>query len=299
MTNCITGSRLSRYNKMDAKIPKLSWMSVDDHAAICRHVEFSNDYNEKYKNHPLMKDFASDSMVKFLYGSNSLEGTLPKNQNDDTYIMVRDHFRNCEVFSTVDDKWNADGSNQERNQIFRHFNAKQNLIGEPVLTLDNVKRVHSILMKNSVDANNKPIANGEFRTTACYSAGTWTAYPPPQCIKRDLEAILNEFNTQVSTRSARSQINAATKLFYDFLSLHPFQDGNGRVARILLSYSLERMGTPFLVTLSTGRSRSKSHINKALIIKNVHRYHDGLYGIVASSLAAQWQQFFNYIRFHD
>ena len=56
-------------------------------------------------------------------------------------------------------------------------------MGEPILTMDKVKRVHSILMKNSVDANNKPIANGEFRTTACYSAGTWTAYLPPQCIK--------------------------------------------------------------------------------------------------------------------
>ena len=54
---------------MDAKIPKLPWMSVDDHAAICRHVEFSNDYNKKYKNHPLITDFASDSMIKFLYGS--------------------------------------------------------------------------------------------------------------------------------------------------------------------------------------------------------------------------------------
>ena len=56
-------------------------------------------------------------------------------------------------------------------------------MGEPILTMDKVKRVHSILLKNSVDANNKPIANGEFRTTACYSAGTWSAYPPPQCIK--------------------------------------------------------------------------------------------------------------------
>ena len=119
----------------------------------------------------------------------------------------------------MDEKWNADGSNQERNQNFRHFNAKQSLVGEP---------------------NNKPTANGEFRTTACYSTGTWTAYSPPQCIKRGLEALLNEFNTQVSTRSAISKINTATNLFYDFLALHPFQDGNGRVARILLSYSLER-----------------------------------------------------------
>ena len=90
-------------------------------------------------------------------------------------------------------------------------------MGEPILTMDKVKRVHSILMKNSVDANNKPIANGEFRTTACYSAGTWTAYLPPQC----MEALLNEFKTQVSTGSARSKINAATNRFFKFSRAPP------------------------------------------------------------------------------
>ena len=113
-----------------------------------------------------------------------------QNRNDDTFIMVRDNFRNCKLFSAVDEKWNADGSNQERNQIFRHLNAKQSLMEEPILTLDNVKHVHSILMKNSVDANNKPIANGEFRTTACYSAGTWTAYSPPHMHKARLGGAL-------------------------------------------------------------------------------------------------------------
>ena len=247
-----------------------------------------------------MKDFASDSMVKFLYGSNSQEGSLPKNLSGDTYITVRDFFKNCELFADDGNKWNADGkfSNQERNQIFRHFNAKQSLIGERVLTLDNVKRVHSILMKNSVDAANKPVVNGEFRTSACYSAGTWIAYPPPQCIEQGLNHILNEFNNQVST-DVGSKISAATKLFYDFVSLHPFEDGNGRVARILWSYGLERTGTPFPVILSTGHSRSKSHILKALRIKDIHYHHSGLYGIAASSLAMQWQQFFNYIRFYQ
>ena len=55
-------------------------MNVDDHGAICRHVEFSNDYNKKYKNNPLMTDFAGDSMIKFLYGNNWQEGTLQKTE---------------------------------------------------------------------------------------------------------------------------------------------------------------------------------------------------------------------------
>ena len=282
------------------KVPKLPWMTADDYLSTCRHVDFLFEYNNKYKDHILMRDFASDSMVKFLYGSNFQEGTLPKKRNGDTYIMIRNHFKDGSLFYTPDsDKWNADGrfSNQEKNQIFRHFNAKQSLVGERILTLDNVKRVHSILMKNSVDGTSEPIINGEFRTGACYSMGTWIAYPPPQCIQRGLETILDEFNKQISKCNI-DIIGVATKLFYDFVSLHPFQDGNGRVARILLSYSLERFGTPFPVILTTGHSGSKRHVIKALRLKDTHPHHNGLYGIVASSLAIQWQQFFNYTRFH-
>ena len=211
----------------------------------------------------------------------------------------------CSTLRTIAVKWNSDGRSfsEEKNQIFRHFNAKQSLSGQSVLTLDNVKRAHFILMENSIDTRNKPISNGEFRTTSCYSAGTWISYPPPRCIKRGLENILNDFNTIISTSitppHAESQLSAVTNLFYDFVSLHPFQDGNGRMARILLSYGLERMGTPFPVVLSSGHSRSKSHVIGALRIKDRHYHNNGLYGIVASSLALQWQQFFNYVRFYS
>ena len=84
------------------EIPKLPWMRTDDHLTTCRHVDYSNEYNKKYKNHPLnplMKEFASDSMVKFLYGSNSQEATLPKGQNGDTYIMVQSRFKNCDLLT--------------------------------------------------------------------------------------------------------------------------------------------------------------------------------------------------------
>eukprot|EP00111_Clytia_hemisphaerica_P013603 TCONS_00039997-protein len=287
---------------MNLNIPCLPWMDRNDHMLVCKHVEYSCDYNEKYKNHPYMQNFASDNMVKFLYGSNSQEGTLPKNRDGDTYTMVRYCFENHTNFNmTGGDKWNSDGqySNQEKNQIFRHFNAKQSLAGEKRLTIDNIKRAHFILMENSVDEHKNPISNGEFRTTSSYSMGSWIAYPPYQCIERGLKKIIYSFNFQISEGSFKDKLNAVTDLFYDFVALHPFQDGNGRMARILLSFGLEQIGTPFPVVLSTGHSRSRGQIIKALKMKDVHSHHNGLFGIVASSLALQWQQFFNYIKFCD
>ena len=148
------------------KILKLPWMSNNDYLSICKHVDFSNDYYTKFATYLLMKNFASDSMVSFLYRSNALEGTLPVKQDVDTFALVRGRFKEDGLFDVSDNrKWNTDGrfSNQDRAQIFRHFNAKQSLNTETSLTLDNVKRVHSILMSNSVDKYNKPILNGKFR----------------------------------------------------------------------------------------------------------------------------------------
>ena len=276
-------------------------MSNNDYLSICKHVDYSNDYNTKFATHPLMKDFASDGMVSFLYGSNALEGTLPVKQEGDTFALVWDCFKEDGLFDVSDDrKWNTDGrfSNQEKAQIFRHFNAKQSLNTETSLTLDNVKRDHSILMSNSVDKCNKPIPNSKFRTGASYSAGTWNPYILPRCIERGLQHILNNFNKNASMcSSATEKLEVATQLFYDFVSLHPLEDGNRRVDRILLSYGLERMGTSFPVHLTTRHSRARDHVVKALRLKNRYHNNNGLFGIVASSLADQWQSFFNYIKF--
>ena len=97
--------------------------------------------------------------------------------------------------------------------------------------------------------------------------------------------------------SATEKLEVATQLLYDFVSLHPFEDGNGRVGRILLSYGLERMGTPFPIHLTTRHSHARSHVVNALRLKNRYHNNNRLFGIVASSLADQWQSFSNYIKF--
>ena len=86
------------------KIPKLPWMSNNDYLSICKHVDFSNDYNTKFATHPLMKDFASDSMVPFLYGSNALEGTLQcQDQDGKISTFVRGRFKEDGLFDVSDD----------------------------------------------------------------------------------------------------------------------------------------------------------------------------------------------------
>jgi fido (protein-threonine AMPylation protein) len=58
-------------------------------------------------------------------------------------------------------------------------------------------------------------------------------------------------------------IEVAAKLHYDFVLIHPFDDGNGRVARLLLNYVLLRAGFTPLIVKSADKTRYLTALRKA------------------------------------
>ena len=54
------------------------------------------------------------------------------------------------------------------------------------------------------------------------------------------------------------------KLFFKFLKIHPFQDGNGRMARLLVAYHLCISGVPFPICITSGKKRSCKHYYDAI-----------------------------------
>jgi Fic family protein len=55
-------------------------------------------------------------------------------------------------------------------------------------------------------------------------------------------------------------------LSYDFVTIHPFYDGNGRLSRLLLNIVLLSMSVPFCSALgySSGHKKAKSHYFKCI-----------------------------------
>jgi Fic family protein len=139
---------------------------------------------------------------------------------------------------------------------------KQTQSGSP-RTSAAICQVHGLLMQGAKqckrDGGVAAIGAGQFRIEPV-SAGKWT-FPPHADVPTRLEEIVQNFENRLQELHA---IEAATLLFYDVISLHPFIDGNGRLSRFGFAYALLRAGFPFPVILSSGASKEYKHYIAAL-----------------------------------
>ena len=237
-----------------------------------------------------------------IYASKSLERTLPLGASEhDTYVMLESAYLDnhsgdlCDATTT----WEADGEHrgektvsQQRAQMLQDVRALRYLLGatdEP-LTLEKVLRTHAILLAGAVDASGAPVRNGEVRSGDAH-AGTHQYPEGGPHLHEGVQKIIDAYN---STRAAATPLSAEEvvvipgRLFYDVITLHPFQNGNGRLCRLLLMYALNKAGVPFPVPLSTGHRKARKHYIKAILSArrgNMAELHTMLLGSIEYVLA--------------
>ena len=78
-----------------------------------------------------------------------------------------------------------------------------------------------------------------------------------------VQEMLEKFDANIQTKT-QPPMSMAIDLVCNFVTIHPFINGNGRMSRLLFSYALERLGYPFSVTLDSGYSRAYKHYIQAL-----------------------------------
>lgn len=120
----------------------------------------------------------------------------------------------------------------------------------PPLSVDYVCILHKQVMTGLLPVE----ALGHYRIKHAKPAGSSFVYAPPSEIEARLRVLIDFFNqTEVSTDW--EQVKLAALFMAEFLAIHPFTNGNGRLARLLLSLLLKDL---FLVPFTfTSSSRSK------------------------------------------
>jgi len=96
---------------------------------------------------------------------------------------------------------------------------------------------------------------GRFRTAGEYvRVGTHVA-PAPEHVERMIDEMLLEYTSNLNSYF----LDKVGTFHLDFETIHPFNDGNGRIGRTIINYQLQRLGFPRIIV----RDREKKDYYRA------------------------------------
>ena len=114
------------------------------------------------------------------------------------------------------------------------FNKLIELVKTNTITEENIKELHK-LFYNKIDADQA----GKYRTKSIIVTGSDVDFPKSE----ELESKMSEFVNKIpQMKKDMHPIEFAAMLHAIFVNIHPFIDGNGRVARLLLNLALLQAG---------------------------------------------------------
>lgn len=122
------------------------------------------------------------------------------------------------------------------------------------ITRDTILTLHQLVMEQILETK------GQFRKTPVYIRGS-NMMPPPA---RDVERLMHEWLAWIESEEERYEpVTRAAIAHHGFEAVHPFEDGNGRVGRLLLNLMLMRDGYPPALLLHDWRVRYIQALNSA------------------------------------
>lgn len=169
--------------------------------------------------------------VRMTYNSNHIEGS--KLSEDQTRYIFETNTVDVGDGIPVDDIL----------ETIHHFRAVDYVIenAEEILTEDIIKELHYILKHDTKDSTLSWFAVGEYKKRANVVGGKETT--KPVYVHKAMEALLHEYNEK-----EKLTIEDIIALHAEFELIHPFQDGNGRVGRlVVLKECLRHNLIPFII----------------------------------------------------
>lgn len=169
--------------------------------------------------------------VRMTYNSNHIEGS--KLSEDQTRLIFETNTVDVGEAIRVDDIIEA----------VNHFHAIDYVIevAEEPLTEDIIKELHRFLKQSTKDASLSRVAVGDYKKRANVVGGRETAKPKEVPVK--MQKLLSDYASLPAVT-----IYDIIRFHYDFERIHPFQDGNGRVGRLIaLKECLRFSIVPFIL----------------------------------------------------
>lgn len=192
-------------------------------------MNYSELNQKKYLYDQLKKDFSSVSVnsfeksfeIEYTHNSTAIEGN--------TLTLI-------ETKVVLEEMLSIGGKNlRELYEVINHHKAFQMIkkcISEGILLNENVvKDIHSMLMENI-------LIGGVYRNVDVKITGSKHKPPTPN----EMYIQIKNFFSDLTIKNDLNPIELAAWTHAEFVKIHPFEDGNGRTARLIMNYQLMTKG---------------------------------------------------------
>ena len=172
--------------------------------------------------------------IDLTYNNNHIEGS--KLTHDQTRYIFETNTIGVEKDSAV----NVDDIMETAN----HFCCIDFIIDNACKPLDEemIKTLHSLLKSGTSDSRKDWFAVGDYKRLPNEVGGIETS--EPEKVQEDMSALLREYNSKVV-----KELDDILDFHTRFETIHPFQDGNGRVGRLIMfKECLANAVVPFIIT---------------------------------------------------
>lgn len=223
------------------------------------------DSYKPFKNE-LIKNLEEWFRVELTYTSNAIEGNTLTRQ---------------ETAMVVDEGLTVSGKSiTEHQEAINHaeaFDFIQTLVHKKRqgLTVRDILDIHSIIL-NKIDDTNK----GRYRNVAVRIRGSETILPNAFKVPE----LMDEFIVWLQSDNSDHPVKIATDTHFKLVSIHPFVDGNGRTARLLMNLLLMQAGYPPAIVRKEDRNEYINSLEKGQTQDDLSNYYNLMFEAIDRSL---------------
>lgn len=140
------------------------------------------------------------------------------------------------------------------------------------LTETFIRELHQVMLREDYVKydvrNGKPVSYtihaGVYKTrpnSVITVTGERFEYASPEETSALMKDLVSWYNEE-EQKDVMSPIQLATLFHYRYIRIHPFEDGNGRISRLLVNYILARHGYPMIVVQTKDKANYLNALNK-------------------------------------
>ena len=165
-------------------------------------------------------------IAESVYNSNAIENSTLTLRETEKILMEMEVSRDVSLREVFEAKNLA--------RVFEYLKNKEKTDLDPELILF----LHKMLLNNINDK-----ISGRFRAGEEYvRVGTHIGVPPEK-----VESLINDLLVAYSSDHTKYFLDKIASFHLGFESIHPFNDGNGRIGRILINFQLSNLGFPNII----------------------------------------------------